>query len=166
MPLVSQAEFARLHNVSRKTVTTWKKRGYLELSAGQVDVEVTNRVLASVGRFQQLSVTQPSSSLLAVTGEGNRLPEMVGALSAVVDGCASDASIVLLRHLPIATVRPLVAELLASARRGAAEILDYDGIDPPPGLTSWAEHPAFCSTVPTEEEWVEAAQLAEAGDAI
>ncbi|MGI4801273.1 MAG: hypothetical protein ACRYF2_02085 [Janthinobacterium lividum] len=84
----------------------------------------------------------------------------------MVDTFASDASILLLRHLSLAKVRPLVAELLASARRGAIEILNDDGIEPSQGLTSWAEHPAFSSTVPTEDEWVEALQLAEAGDAI
>jgi len=162
MPLVSQAEFARLHNVSRKTITTWKKRGYLRLSGGQVDVEATNDALELVGRYRVVGVTHPSSPLPAGSSKGNGLPEMAGALSAMVDGCVSDASIVMLRHLPPAKVRPLVAELLASARRGAIEILDEDGIDPPPGLASWADHSVFSSTVPTEDEWTEAAQLAKA----
>ena len=91
---------------------------------------------------------------------------MACVLSVMADGCASDASIVLLRHLPLATVRPMVAELLASARRGAIEILDEDEIEPPIGLTTWAQHPAFSDVVPTEDEWVEAQQLAEAGHAI
>lgn len=43
---VSQAQFARLHGVSRKTVTLWKQRGYvLMTTGGQVDVAASNKML-------------------------------------------------------------------------------------------------------------------------
>lgn len=43
---VSQAEFARIRNVSRKTVTLWKQKGWLVLDeTGRVDVAATERLL-------------------------------------------------------------------------------------------------------------------------
>lgn len=43
---LSQAEFARLHGVSKKTVTMWKQAGRLVLGAGGlVDVERSNELL-------------------------------------------------------------------------------------------------------------------------
>lgn len=39
---MKQAEFARLHNVSRKTVTQWKTRGWLVMNGEDVDVEASN----------------------------------------------------------------------------------------------------------------------------
>lgn len=53
MALVSQADFARQHGVSRKTVTQWKAAGYLVLDGGKVDVEATDAALEErgVGRF-------------------------------------------------------------------------------------------------------------------
>ena len=39
---MNQAEFARLHNVSRKTVTLWKSRGWLVMNGEEVDVEASN----------------------------------------------------------------------------------------------------------------------------
>jgi hypothetical protein len=40
------AGFARLHGVSRPTVTGWRKRGYVVLGDGKVDVAESNRRLA------------------------------------------------------------------------------------------------------------------------
>lgn len=43
---VTQAEFARLRNVSRKTVTLWKQKGWLVIDdAGRVNVAATERLL-------------------------------------------------------------------------------------------------------------------------
>lgn len=51
--LVSQAEFARLHSVSRKTVTLWKQRGLLSMQGSLVDVEASDAILRDheLGRF-------------------------------------------------------------------------------------------------------------------
>jgi hypothetical protein len=43
---VSLAEFARLHGVSKPTVTNWKRRGYIVLTNGKVDVSASNQRLA------------------------------------------------------------------------------------------------------------------------
>ena len=43
---ITQAEFARLNGVSRKTVTVWKQQGYCIMTAGgQVDVVASNKML-------------------------------------------------------------------------------------------------------------------------
>lgn len=39
---MNQADFARLHDVSRKTVTQWKARGWLVMNGEDVDVEASN----------------------------------------------------------------------------------------------------------------------------
>jgi phage terminase Nu1 subunit (DNA packaging protein) len=54
-PTVSQADFARLHGVSRKTVTQWKAEGRLAIVAGEVDVEATDARLsdAGLGKFRE-----------------------------------------------------------------------------------------------------------------
>jgi hypothetical protein len=43
---LSLAEFARLHRVSKPTVTNWKARGYVVLKDGKVDVVASNKILA------------------------------------------------------------------------------------------------------------------------
>ncbi|ARZ01757.1 hypothetical protein [Yersinia ruckeri] len=40
---MNQSDFAKLHDVSRKTVTTWKARGWLVLAGDDIDVEASKR---------------------------------------------------------------------------------------------------------------------------
>lgn len=42
---MNQSDFARLHGVSRKTVTMWKSRGWLIISGDDIDVEASNAQL-------------------------------------------------------------------------------------------------------------------------
>ena len=43
---MNQAQFARLHDVSKKTVTSWKNKGWVVLNTdGSVDVELSNKNL-------------------------------------------------------------------------------------------------------------------------
>jgi phage terminase Nu1 subunit (DNA packaging protein) len=43
---MNQAQFARLHEVSKKTVTSWKNKGWVILNTdGSVDVELSNKNL-------------------------------------------------------------------------------------------------------------------------
>jgi phage terminase Nu1 subunit (DNA packaging protein) len=43
---MNQAQFARLHEVSKKTVTSWKNKGWVILNTdGSVDVEISNKNL-------------------------------------------------------------------------------------------------------------------------
>ncbi|EPC5167943.1 hypothetical protein NEE60_004716 [Salmonella enterica] len=42
---MNQAEFARRHGVSRKTVTQWKERGWLVMNGREIDVEASEIML-------------------------------------------------------------------------------------------------------------------------
>ncbi|EAQ6361895.1 hypothetical protein DOH76_00025 [Salmonella enterica subsp. enterica serovar Oranienburg] len=42
---MNQAEFARRHGVSRKTVTQWKERGWLVMNGREIDVEASETML-------------------------------------------------------------------------------------------------------------------------
>lgn len=52
---MNQSDFAKLYGVSRKTVTTWKARGWLVLAGDDIDVEASN---ANIERFRK-TVTRP-----------------------------------------------------------------------------------------------------------
>lgn len=52
---MNQADFARLHNVSRKTVTLWKSRGWLVMNGDDVDVDASN---ANIENYRK-TVTRP-----------------------------------------------------------------------------------------------------------
>ncbi|MEX0445200.1 RNA polymerase subunit sigma-70 [Xenorhabdus sp. SGI246] len=47
---MNQAEFAKLHGVSRKTVTAWKARGLLVMDGDDIDVEASN---ANIKRYRK-----------------------------------------------------------------------------------------------------------------
>src|SRR3546814_5533537 len=53
MALVTQADFAKSHGVSRKTATIWKAKGYLVLKGDKVDADASDHRLKdlSLGRF-------------------------------------------------------------------------------------------------------------------
>jgi phage terminase Nu1 subunit (DNA packaging protein) len=63
MKHVNQATFAKLHGVSRNTVTKWKMRGWLTFAGGFVDVDASN---ATLEKYRRKGVTQ-------VTRSGDRL---------------------------------------------------------------------------------------------
>lgn len=64
---MNQSEFAKLHGVSRKTVTTWKARGWLVLDGDEIDVDASN---AMIERYRK-TVT-PDEKKLAAGSQGNK----------------------------------------------------------------------------------------------
>lgn len=64
---MNQSDFAKLHGVSRKTVTTWKARGWLVLAGDDIDVEASN---ANIERFRK-TVTRPEKKP-AGSKQGNK----------------------------------------------------------------------------------------------
>lgn len=56
---MNQSEFAALHNVSRKTVTKWKERGWLVFAGDDIDVDQSNALLKRYRRDGIQVVTQP-----------------------------------------------------------------------------------------------------------
>ncbi|EKN4712550.1 RNA polymerase subunit sigma-70 [Yersinia enterocolitica] len=64
---MNQSDFAKLHSVSRKTVTAWKARGWLVLAGDDIDVEASN---ANIERFRK-TVTRPEKKAAGNT-QGNK----------------------------------------------------------------------------------------------
>ncbi|WP_129544385.1 RNA polymerase subunit sigma-70 [Serratia sp. 1D1416] len=64
---MNQSDFAKLHGVSRKTVTSWKARGWLVLAGDDIDVEASN---ANIERFRK-TVTRPEKKA-AGNKQGNK----------------------------------------------------------------------------------------------
>ncbi|KAF1027085.1 MAG: hypothetical protein GAK29_00891 [Acinetobacter bereziniae] len=69
---MNQAEFARLHAVSKKTVTTWKNKGWVVLNTdGMVDVELSNKNLE---QYRTIKNQTDDNEFLSVT-QGNEVTE-------------------------------------------------------------------------------------------
>ncbi|MEQ1968734.1 RNA polymerase subunit sigma-70 [Xenorhabdus nematophila] len=64
---MNQSEFAKLHGVSRKTVTQWKARGRLVMDGDDINVEASN---ANIARYRK-SVTRPEKKA-AGNSKGNK----------------------------------------------------------------------------------------------
>lgn len=70
---MNQSDFAKLHGVSRKTVTSWKARGWLVLAGDEIDVEASN---ANIERFRK-TVTRPEKKV-AGNKQGNKQGNKTG----------------------------------------------------------------------------------------
>lgn len=62
MTTVKQAEFARMHSVSRKTVTAWKARGWLVMDGDRVKVAASNTLLKKYRRDEPQVERQPNET--------------------------------------------------------------------------------------------------------
>ncbi|XTZ40059.1 RNA polymerase subunit sigma-70 [Salmonella enterica] len=65
---MNQSEFARLHGVSRKTVTQWKARGWLVLEGDDIDVDASN---ANIERYRK-TVSRPGKKNAKGNNQGYR----------------------------------------------------------------------------------------------
>ncbi|MGK0736983.1 RNA polymerase subunit sigma-70 [Yokenella regensburgei] len=70
---MNQSEFAKLHGVSRKTVTAWKARGWLVLDGDEIDVGASNTMIE---RYRK-SVTQ-NEKKSADNRQGNKKGNAAG----------------------------------------------------------------------------------------
>ena len=64
---MNQADFAKLHNVSRKTVTTWKARGWLVMEGDEVNVEASNANIEQHRKTVTPAQKKKRSSVIEVT---------------------------------------------------------------------------------------------------
>lgn len=68
---MNQSDFAKLHNVSRKTVTMWKSRGWLIMSGDDIDVAASNAQLEkyrkTVNRPSKHDALQPAKKNITPT---------------------------------------------------------------------------------------------------
>ncbi|ULF52628.1 RNA polymerase subunit sigma-70 [Serratia marcescens] len=96
---MNQSDFAKLHGVSRKTVTSWKARGWLVLAGDDIDVEASN---ANIERFRK-TVTRPEKK-----PAGNKQGNKTGNRSAGnKSGNKNDKD---LAESPTKTVERMIAE--------------------------------------------------------
>ncbi|KTS74253.1 hypothetical protein [Pantoea stewartii] len=70
---MNQSDFAKLHGVSRKTVTTWKARGWLVLDGEEINVDASN---ALIERFRK-TVTRPEKKVPG-NSQGNKQGNKTG----------------------------------------------------------------------------------------
>jgi hypothetical protein len=172
MTTMTIAAFARLQDVSRKTVYEWKARDYLAFDGKAVDVERSNTRLAAAGlsRLKPGNLRRQAARQVrqrdtgAVTSRevllrhAQQFPQMLTI--SVFAASAWDLALELLAHLPMEKVRSIVERVVAMNRRAAIEIALHDGDGPPEGFTSWADHPWFIKPALTEDEWREVGQKA------
>lgn len=96
---MNQSDFAKLHGVSRKTVTSWKARGWLVLAGDDIDVEASS---ANIERFRK-TVTRPEKK-----PAGNKQGNKTGNRSAGnKSGNKNDKD---LAESPTKTVERMIAE--------------------------------------------------------
>ncbi|WP_073381706.1 RNA polymerase subunit sigma-70 [Edwardsiella piscicida] len=96
---MNQSDFAKLHGVSRKTVTAWKARGWLVLAGDDIDVEASN---ANIKRFRK-TVTRPEKK-----PEGNKQGNKTGNRSSGnKSGNKNDKEVA---ESPTRTVERMIAE--------------------------------------------------------
>ena len=67
---MNQSDFAKLHNVSRKTVTMWKSRGWLIMSGDDIDVAASN---AQLEKYRK-TVNRPSKNDVIPPAKKNITP--------------------------------------------------------------------------------------------
>ncbi|MBC8946805.1 RNA polymerase subunit sigma-70 [Xenorhabdus indica] len=86
---MNQSEFAKLHGVSRKTVTTWKARGRLVMDGDDIDVEASN---ANIERYRKTVTRNEKKS--KGNKQGNSQGNKVGNISGNTPKPDSPAKIV------------------------------------------------------------------------
>ena len=67
---MNQSDFARLHGVSRKTVTMWKSRGWLIMSGDDIDVTASN---AQLEKYRK-TINRPTKERAAAPVKKSVLP--------------------------------------------------------------------------------------------
>ncbi|HDW3046425.1 TPA: RNA polymerase subunit sigma-70 [Escherichia coli] len=90
---MNQAEFAKLHGVSRKTVTAWKARGWLVLDGEDIDVDASNERIRRYRKTVTRIKNKQKGNVLGnrVTPEGNTPGNNEGNSIALYDD-SSDVS--------------------------------------------------------------------------
>jgi hypothetical protein len=178
--LVSQSAFARLKNVSGKTVSEWKTADLLVFSGKSVDVAATQAKLLTYsshrakGRLRP--VTQPSTQVAGDTPQyangaafdnPANLPDEVCITSSMIEGGAYEMARLLAQHLPLPATRAMVGAWVETMRDeivGGPGLLeapaDMDWPAPPIGLAHWREHPYFQGDALGIAEWEEIKALA------
>lgn len=106
---MKQSEFAALHDVSRKTVTKWKERGWLVFAGDEVDVDASNALLKKYRRDGAGTVTQSVTQAPEGNKPARKLKRVTQAASEVTLGASESAD-----------------EVAQRIMTGNIELLDFD----------------------------------------
>jgi hypothetical protein len=174
MTLMTQAEFARLKNVSRKSVTKWKAQGYLKMAGDRVHVEDTQASFArcasgrSYGKLAGLRTVHTAAAGVCTEVTGNtETPAEVEAIATTIQAGAYQLAVILrrrgmlqdeARRLTVDWVRATRLEMVGE-HGGIEGALDVDGPKPPADYARWAEAPIFQGD-PLVGEWDDVEQEA------
>jgi hypothetical protein len=159
---ITQAEFARRMNVSRKTVSVWKNEGRLVIFDGNVDEEASRiRLTQCATRRSKRGGSEPqkvtpelekgNNAVPQVTpaaaiydppasyGNPANLPDVVVNAATAISSGAHDLAELLAGHMPLAMLRPLLEAWVQRQRAGWVggpglpdAIADEDGWPAPP----------------------------------
>jgi hypothetical protein len=182
MTKVSQAEFARLWKVSRKSVTKWKEQERIVMDGALVDVEASELRFKkySSGRMKTVlpraSVNTDSASQVTTKPgarkslgpwaepeelhKGSGLPVYVEELAWTVDrGAEALMAILIADVVPREKIEKFVAGWVTLQQGTIADLLDRR-IDPPFGCEQWGTHSYFTAEFPFEDAWDEMEEAA------
>lgn len=166
---MTQAEFARHRGVSRKTVTVWKRDGYLTFGDdGRIQVAATEAALAAAGKGNgsKGGNAEPVTRLKPVTSPARTLAadeatEALGALIEQYGDLLSTAEAERVKENYLARLRKLEFETKAGVLvdRAAAEKLLFEAAREI--RDAWLAWPARVAVPMAARLNVEARQLAE-----
>jgi hypothetical protein len=183
--LITQAEFSRRMNVSRKTVSIWKSEERIVMVGDQVDEDASRllltqsskktrrRYLESRAKVTEQVTGNSAESKVTVTpavyeppasyGNPGNLPDKIVDVAMQIDGGAADMAWLLVPHLPISKTRQIV-DAWTKKQRGSwaggfglpTSLGEEDDWPPAPiGCAGWFAHPLFTNPPVTEAEWRE-----------
>ncbi len=163
MKQVTLAEFSRLKNVSRKTVSEWKKEGRIVIVDGKVDVEASQEKLMRHSRDRakgaRAAVTPTAVTPTRVTPAtviwhtlaplcGDHLDgEDRGALTAAQRMAEAIPTVLALAAeatgLPATQAKPIEQQFRVSLMETSGLLLDAMAVPPPAGVKSWCAAPMW-----------------------
>jgi hypothetical protein len=162
MTRVTQAAFARQHEVSRAAVGKWKSGGYITIIDDLVAVELSDARLRDygLGRYNPAPPSHPGAVNLSTAGKDPTAAHVraypVASLASLLAFDIDGAYLAARQHVPVEVARAVAEAVVARACESAIECLDADGPNArPPGYASWRAHPWFVKKPMSEEEWLE-----------
>ena len=162
---MTQAAFARLKDVSKKTTTKWKQRGWLKLSGNLVDVAATESYMARYAPSRSKaahkgvtsSINSAANAVKVTPQVDGSLPEdsaseyeMQNLISLDIECGGSTLAYITARILPLGVVKSIVLEWYEhEVRSWAGDGASYPSMAEelewqlPPGCASWRDHRYF-----------------------
>lgn len=161
---MTQAEFARDQNVSRKTVSVWKREGRLVMDGNRVNVAASVERLGDRARKR----TDDESDVVTLSAidavfPSDPLPSEAITASVAIEQGAADLARLLVARMPRDEARDIVDAWVAAQRAGwvggpghPVSIAEDEGWPLPAGCDRWSDHPLFTGPAISDVDWSEA----------